>query len=137
MTKSKVCIIIVLATMATVFSFKTINIPTKNEKKHYIYYVVSKYKNQNLLLKMIYEESRFNQYAVSNKGALGLMQIMPNVWGKKLKELGIIKNVSDLFKVEENIKSGHYILTYYKEKSKTWKEAIRKYRGYKCKRRNK
>jgi soluble lytic murein transglycosylase-like protein len=47
---------------------------------------------------IIDEESRWNPYAVSNKGAAGLMQLMPRT--------AIRFGVRNRFRVEENIKGG-------------------------------
>lgn len=51
-----------------------------------------------LIKAVIHAESGFNQFAVSAKGALGLMQLMPST----AKDLG----VSNSFSAEQNIKGG-------------------------------
>ncbi len=56
----------------------------------------------SLVNAVIKVESGFNPFAVSKKGARGLMQLMPSV----LKELGI----ENPFNVDENIKGGVNIL---------------------------
>jgi len=53
-----------------------------------------------LLLAVINIESGFNQYAISPKGACGLMQIMPTL----ALDLGVTK--SGLFDIEKNIEAG-------------------------------
>jgi soluble lytic murein transglycosylase len=55
-------------------------------------------------------ESNFNPNAVSKRGAIGLMQVRYSVWGKELKEQGIIKHRNDLFDPDTNIRAGTYIL---------------------------
>jgi soluble lytic murein transglycosylase len=94
-----------------------------------IYTEIQKYPNPKLLTAVIKVESRYNPVAVSTKGAVGLGQIRPAIWTKKLQEEGIIKEEQDLFKVPENIKATHFILTHYLKKHKTLKKALAKYSG--------
>lgn len=54
--------------------------------------------DEELVLAVIWQESRFNPDARSNKGATGLMQLMPNT----LKELGVPEKHS----WEENLDAG-------------------------------
>lgn len=54
-------------------------------------------------------ESEFVPTAVSNKGALGLMQINPVAWEKDLFAKNVIKERRDLFNIDTNIKVGGYI----------------------------
>ena len=63
-----------------------------------------------LVLSLITIESKFNKYAVSNKGARGMMQIMP-FW-----QAQIGTKEQDLFDVETNIRYGCTILRYYLER---------------------
>jgi soluble lytic murein transglycosylase-like protein len=60
-----------------------------------------------LVLAVIEVESRFDRYAISNSGALGLMQIMP-FW---LEEIGQPKD--NLFRMRTNLRFGCTILKYY------------------------
>lgn len=87
--------------------------------------------NPYLTLAIICIESNFRPYVVSHKGAIGLMQIMPNIWVDELIDNKIIKNSDDLYKIEENIKSGNYVLSHYLKNSNNNLElALLKYSGY-------
>lgn len=66
---------------------------------HLIYEFSKKYQVDFALIKAIIQvESGFNPYAVSKKGAMGLMQLMP--------ETAMRLNVSDIFNPKENIEAG-------------------------------
>jgi len=78
-----------------------------SEAKQEIIKLVKKISSQQgvdyrLILCVIKAESNFNQYAVSHKGAQGLMQIMPMTQ----KDLGITQP----FSKHQNIKGGVYYL---------------------------
>jgi soluble lytic murein transglycosylase-like protein len=60
-----------------------------------------------LVLSVIEVESRFDRYAISGSGALGMMQIMP-FW---LDEIG--KPKDNLFQMRTNLRFGCTILKYY------------------------
>lgn len=62
-----------------------------------------------LVLAVVEVESRFDHYAISSAGALGLMQIMP-FW---LDEIG--KGSDNLFNMQTNLRFGCAILKYYLE----------------------
>lgn len=65
-------------------------------------------RDPNLVLAIIAEESDFNPKAISNVGALGLMQVMPH-WSRVLAING------DLTDPETNIRTGLQILGFYLE----------------------
>ncbi len=61
----------------------------------------------NLVFAIMREESRFDRFAISPAGALGLMQLMPNTARREGRKLGIvIKNDSEIFSPEKNILIG-------------------------------
>jgi|GEM_PF-1511037 len=74
----------------------------------------------DLVLSIIAVESHFNPRAVSNKGALGLMQVMPQ-WKRVL---GITEDLKD---PETSIKYGLQILGFYLEMYKDRKMALTAY----------
>jgi hypothetical protein len=71
----------------------------------------------SIILHIIRVESNYNTKAVSEKGAIGLCQIMP-VWIPELKKAGIIESKQCLFHPEKNKKAGKFVLAYYLRKNK-------------------
>ena len=69
----------------------------------------------DLLLSIIQTESSFNKNAISNKGACGLMQLMPSTASFIAEKVGYVA-VIDLFDIECNIFLGCKYLCYLKEK---------------------
>jgi len=88
-------------------------------------YVYSKRSNLSpeLVLGVIAVESRFDHFAVSNVGAIGLMQVMP-FWKD---ELGQQKD--NLLEIETNIRYGCAILRIYINRYKTLSRALGAYNG--------
>jgi len=82
-----------------------------------------------LLIALAKKESSFNPSAVSKKGAIGLNQIMPNIWAKELIKNKIIKEKRDLFNYKANLRASHYILLKYYKETGSWKKALKKYVG--------
>lgn len=77
-----------------------------------------------LVLALIEVESRFDKFAISISGALGLMQIMP-FW---LDEIGI--SDKNLFKIRTNLRMGCTILRYYMDmESNDMMRALARYNG--------
>ena len=77
-----------------------------------------------VVLAVIDVESNFNQYAISNAGARGLMQVMP-FW---LKEIG--RPGDSLFRIRTNLRFGCTILKYYLDKEKgNLYAALKRYNG--------
>lgn len=73
---------------------------------------------QDLFLRLVYQESRFNQNAISHAGAIGLAQLMPDT----AKELRVDPN-----KPHENLEGGaRYLKMQYKEFG-TWRLALAAY----------
>ena len=77
----------------------------------------------DLVLALIDVESRFNAWAVSPVGAVGLMQVMP-FWPR---ELGV---QNQLVRVAPNIRMGCEILRYYlRVEHMNWSRALARYNG--------
>ncbi|MFV2031759.1 MAG: lytic transglycosylase domain-containing protein [Gammaproteobacteria bacterium] len=77
-----------------------------------------------LVLALIEIESRFDRFAISVSGAIGLMQIMP-FW---LDEIGI--SDQNLFKIRTNLRMGSTILRYYMDmESNDLMRALARYNG--------
>lgn len=60
------------------------------------------------LLALIKIESTFDPTSVSKKGALGLGQVMPRDYEKKLKEAGIITEMKDIFDISTGVKATEF-----------------------------
>jgi soluble lytic murein transglycosylase-like protein len=77
----------------------------------------------DLVLALIEVESRFDRWAVSSAGAVGLMQVMP-FWPR---QLGV---QNQLVRVEPNIRMGCEILRYYlRVENRNWSRALARYNG--------
>src|SRR3984957_7782938 len=77
----------------------------------------------DLVLALIEVESRFDPWAVSPAGAVGLMQVMP-FWPR---ELGV---QNQLVRVESNIRMGCEILRFYlRAENHNWARALARYNG--------
>ena len=69
-------------------------------------------------------ESKWDPNAVSSKGAIGLMQVLPNS-GWHFTRF----SRADLFDIEKNIQAGTTILKYYQNTSPTLRVALNRYSG--------
>jgi hypothetical protein len=77
-----------------------------------------------LVMAVIHVESRFDRYAVSRAGAVGLMQVMP-FWPE---ELGMKRH--ELTRIPQNIRMGCAILRFYLRKEKmSVTRALARYNG--------
>lgn len=82
--------------------------------------------NISLIVGMMEVESSFNPFAVSKVDARGLMQVMFNVWGKKLN----IKHKFDLHDIETGMETGIKVILIYLENSNDdLTKALQKYNG--------
>jgi len=88
----------------------------------YVYSKKSKL-SPELILGVIAVESQFDHFAVSNVGAVGLMQVMP-FWKK---ELG--KPDDNLLSIETNVRYGCAILRHYVDRYKSVERALAAYNG--------
>ena len=71
--------------------------------------------NPRLLLFLTLIESSFDPQAESHKGALGLTQVMPKVWVKKIEFISDRKDLIDPFL---NINAGAHVLRHYLNRAK-------------------
>ena len=71
--------------------------------------------NPRLLLVLTLIESRFDPQAVSSKGALGMTQVMPKVWLKRIEFISDRKDLMDPFL---NIHAGAHVLRHYLDRAK-------------------
>jgi soluble lytic murein transglycosylase-like protein len=77
-----------------------------------------------LVLAVMDVESRFDRYAVSSAGAVGLMQVM-TFWPR---ELGMTND--QLVRIPENVRMGTTILGYYLRKERgNYQRALQRYNG--------
>ncbi len=94
-----------------------------------IYNAAAGTRNRDLILAICLVESNFNPHAESNKGAIGLMGIMPGVWLEELKAQGIIREKEDLYKISGNIAAGAYVLATYLAETNDLNQALNRYVG--------
>jgi soluble lytic murein transglycosylase-like protein len=85
--------------------------------------------NSDLILAICVVESNFNPNVKSEKGAIGLMGILPAAWLDELKAQGIVQEKEDLYQISNNIASGAYVLQKYLSKTKTLEKALIAYVG--------
>jgi len=83
----------------------------------------------DLILAICLVESNFNPHVESDKGAIGLMGIMPGVWLDELKAHGIVKGQEDLYIISGNMRSGIYVLESYLARTNNLTEALSRYSG--------
>jgi len=94
-----------------------------------IYSIAMNNVNADLVLAICVVESNFNPHVESEKGAVGLMGIMPDVWLEELQTHGIVKEQDDLYTISSNINSGIYVLERYLAKTNNLREALSRYAG--------
>jgi len=85
--------------------------------------------NRDLVLAICMVESNFNPHVQSDKGAIGLMGVMPGVWLKELKEQGIISEKEDLYNISGNIAAGSHVITTYLSETNDLRKALIRYVG--------
>ena len=82
-----------------------------------------------LITSIIAVESSGNPRAVSRKGAIGLMQIMP-LWIPALRKHGIANSRADLLDPETNVRAGKFVLAFFLRKHQNdLKKALHGYSG--------
>lgn len=107
-------------------------LPNKEVAQYAI--LIDKYASQNkidpyLLAGLMRVESRFDRYAVSDAGALGLTQVVPKWHREKIKALKSSFGHFDIFEPEHNVALGSMILAEYMIKSKTKIGSLLRYNG--------
>ena len=83
--------------------------------------------DRELILAVIYTESAFHSFAVSNKGAMGLMQIMPATGEMLAAELETEWRPEILFEPVTNVRMGTRYLALLYEKYGSWDRALAAY----------
>ena len=78
-----------------------------------------------IIYSVIYVESGFDESAVSNSGACGLMQLMPKTYAW-LVEINN-EEEKDIFDIEENIKYGAYYLSFLYDRYGNWEISFAAY----------
>lgn len=119
-------IIIILTSLTVLFApsclFSKIHRIEPKQVKHII---KKHHKNTKLVKAIITVESNWRPNAVSPKGAVGLMQVLPS----SAKWMGLNYSKNELLQPENNIEAGCKILRYYQKKSRNLDEALHKYSG--------
>src|SRR5437867_8212454 len=77
-----------------------------------------------LVASIMIVESRANPFAISDREAVGIMQIHLPTWGQTADQEGI-----NLFKVEDNVSLGVRILKQYVERYGVW-QGVKRYKGW-------
>src|SRR5262249_25156442 len=80
--------------------------------------------NPRLIASVVIVESRGNPFAISDKDAIGIMQIHLPTWGAKADREGV-----NLLKIEDNIDFGAGILKNYIRQFGVW-EGVKRYNGF-------
>jgi len=95
-------------------------------KRKTLYHTIKKHhSNPRLVSAIITVESNWKADAVSNRGAVGLMQVMPS----SAKMVGLEYSKRDLMVPHKNIEAGCKILKMYQNKTNTLAGALHKYSG--------
>lgn len=111
-----ICIgFMIIVIMGLIFIFMPFGYPLKY--KNEIVYVGQKYNvNSEIIAAVVFAESRFNANAVSNKRALGLMQIMPETAVWLSEKISLPYDEDMLFNPLYNLELGTYYISYLQEK---------------------
>lgn len=114
--KNVLAVLMTMALIAGVACFGLSLVKKKLYPQSYSEYVQKyclQYKiDENLAYAVIHTESGFDSHAVSNMGACGLMQLMPETFEwLRSKDAGEAEPYSDIFDPETNIRYGVYFLS--------------------------
>ena len=131
--RSAVIIVILVLSIIIGFLYQQIwhNIDLNNHPREYSEYV-TKYANEykvpeSLVYAVIYNESSFNEEAVSRVGAVGLMQLMPDTVDWLSRVMGESAPDTEISNPDVNIKYGTYMLSYLFTKYGRWKTVFAAY----------
>ncbi len=117
----------VILTAILIFAFNVIYFNIKyplKYKQEIIKYSTQFNLQPTFVASVINAESSFNCNAVSKKGAIGLMQILPSTASYIANLLNEPFENVDLFNADTNIKYGCFYLNYLENKFKTEKEVL-------------
>jgi soluble lytic murein transglycosylase len=110
-----ICFILILIISLSFVLILINKYPLKYENE--IKFVSEKYDvKPELIAGIVFSESGFKQYSISNKGALGLMQLMPNTASWLCETMNIPYNQDLLFNPLYNLDIGAFYLSYLIEK---------------------
>jgi soluble lytic murein transglycosylase len=126
--KSIVVLVLISLAYFTYNFYISITYPLKHTE------LIKKYSQKNkidpyLLTAIIKEESGFDAGVVSEKGAIGLMQVMPKTAEWISKKQGYVYKEEDLKKPETSIKFGSWYFNYLLRKYRSTKLALAAYNG--------
>ena len=82
---------------------------------------------EHIIYAVIRTESGFDEYALSSKGAVGLMQITPDTFNWLLSKTGESLITDDLYKPDINIRYGVYFLSMIYSEFGDWRTAYAAY----------
>ena len=78
-----------------------------------IYDDAHRHRFPDVLIAIAKVESNFDPEALSDRGAVGLMQVVGGTWAEELRQHGIIRDEEDLFNASKCMDAGAYILDKY------------------------
>ena len=133
MKKAIICILIVIVSIGMGLCWTMMENYITN-KTHPVKYeeIVSRYSEEyGVPMEIIYavmsSESSFTSDAVSYKGAVGLMQLMPSTYEWLCTKTGDDPNPSLLYEPNTNIKYGTYLLSYLYSRYGVWETVYAAY----------
>ena len=109
----KITYIIIALGIVSIISYSYIKKVFPIKYSNYVDYFALEYNlDKYLIYSIIKVESNFNEVAISNKGAVGLMQIMPETGEWISQKMGMLYYTEDmLVDTETNIKLGCFYLS--------------------------
>lgn len=125
-----------LVLLAIILIFFILSVPTVLERvlplsfsELIVYYGTSTNVDPFLIAAVIQVESSFRPSVVSSKGAVGLMQLMPDTARWVAEQRGISSENLDLLDPETNVQLGVYYLQYLLQRFPTESAALAAYNG--------